>query len=236
MFPYALRKALDVSGTVAAGSGVSAAATTAGIFAILVATVSTAVTASMSIAREAEIPDRLQTAVDAARNFDVETIIRNCNYPTLCTSNTSRDTRADADRALYANFVLTTLPDYPGTEPAPAAQPGDPQLVVAGSPVDWLRYKADDRGGSARAARLSSGPWFVDRPDGAGDGEARLTLSINYQDAAGDTWAVRRVGNQFLIARTGIPPNREGYVEPRQSPDLSVVDPSGRTVTARVAG
>jgi hypothetical protein len=234
VMPYSFRAALDVGSGVA--SGISASATTAGLFAIIVATVTTAVTASLSIAREAEIPGRLQSAVDYFRNFDVETTIRNCNYPTVCISNTSRDTRADADRALYATFVLTTLPDYPGTEPAPAAQPGDPRLVVAGSPVDWLRYKADDKDGSPRAARLSSGPWFVDRPDGAGDGEARLTLSINYKDANGDTWAARRVGNQFLIARTGVAPNREGYVEPRLSPDLSVADPSGRTVTARVGG
>jgi hypothetical protein len=236
IFPYAFRAAMDVGGAGAAGAGLSAAATTAGLFAIIVATVSTAVTGSLSIAREAEIPGRLEAGVNYFRNFDVETTVRNCNYPTMCISNTSRDTRADADRALYANFMLTTLPDYPGTEPAPAAQPGDPQLVVAGSPVDWLRYKADDRAGSPRAARLSSGPWFVDKPDGAGDGEARLTLSISYRDAGGATWTARRVGNQFLIARTGIAPNREGYVEPRLSPDLSVVDPSGRTVTARMGG
>lgn len=234
IFPYAFRAAADVGA--GAASGLSAAATTAGIFAILVATVTTAVTGSMSIAREAEIPGRLEAGVNYFRNFDIETTIRNCNYPTLCTSNTSRDTRADADRALYANFMLTTLPEYPGTEPAPAAQPGDPRLVVAGSPVDWLRYKADDKAGSPRAVRLSSGPWFVDRADGAGDGEARLTLSISYKDAGGATWTARRVGNQFLIARTGIPPTQTDYTPPRQSADLSVVDASGRTVTAQVGG
>src|SRR5207244_1457056 len=88
---------------------------------------------------------------------------------------TGRDMRTAPQQELYAAFITATLPDYPGTEPAPAAQLGDPRLVVAGSPVDWLQYTAAD--GSQRAVRLN-GRWFADRAASAGAGEARLTLSI----------------------------------------------------------
>jgi len=217
-----------VSASGIAGAG---AAAVGGIVTVLVATVSATVTASLTLAREAALPDQLQTLVDRAGGYDVEYIIQTC--VSGCVSATSTDLRRDAEQELFANLVLTTLPDYPGTEPAPAAQPGDPQLLVAGSPVDWVQYTADD--GSPRAFRLSSGPWIADRA-GTDNGAGVLTLSIAYKDAAGATWTARRVGSQFLIVRTGIPPTRINYPEPRQSADLSVLDWSGRTVTAQAGG
>jgi hypothetical protein len=215
-------------------AGAPGAAAIGGTLLVAIAALTTAVVAGISVFSEAAIPGDLQTLVDRAGDYDVEWVMRTCNAPTVCVGAGSTDLRAGADRELYAAFILTTLPDYPGTEPAPAAQPGDPRLVVAGSPVDWLQYTAPD--GSRRAVRLSSGTWFVDRPDGAGAGEARLTLWINYRDASGATWSARRVGNQFLIVRADIPPGRIDYTDPRLSADLSVVDRSGRTVTARVGG
>jgi hypothetical protein len=213
-------------------AGASGAASIGGTLLIVIGAVTTAVVAGISVFNEAALPSQLQEMIDRARTYDIGVTLRNCNYPTMCISATSSDLRSDADKELYAAFILTTLPDYPGTEPAPATKPGEPGLVVAGSPVDWLQYTAVD--GSQRAVRLS-GRWFADRAGGAGAGEARLTLFISYQDAAGAKWTARRVGNQFLIVRTDIPPTRFDYPAPRQSADLSVVDWSGRTVTAQMA-
>jgi hypothetical protein len=75
---------------------------------------------------------------------------------------------------------------------------------------------------------------FADRA--GSDGTGTLTLSIKFQDASGSEWTARRVGNQFLIVRTDIAPTNINYPAPRQSPDLSVVDWSGNTVTARAGG
>jgi hypothetical protein len=104
--------------------------------------------------------------------------------------------------------------------------------VVAGSPVDWLQYTA--AGGSPCAVRLR-GRWFADRPASAGAGEARLTLSISYRDAAGAAWTAGRAGNQFVIVRVGNPAAAD-HPAPRQSADLSVVDGTGRTIAAQVGG
>jgi hypothetical protein len=168
--------------------------------------------------------------LDSARSYDVGIAL---NYDVgQATLFNNADVRTAAETELFSVFILTTLPDYPGTDPAPAAQPGDPRLVVAGNPVDWLQYTAAD--GSQRAVRLSGG-WFADRAGSAGADDARLTLSISFRDAAGDVWTARRIGNQFLIVRVGDPAAAD-YPAPRQSPDLSVVDSNGRAVTARVGG
>jgi hypothetical protein len=238
--PFSLRAALDVSAAAAdtatstTTAATSGATSMAGLLAILVASISTAITGTMSIAREAELPGQLQGLVDAAPNFDVEWIMRTCLGATGCVTAYSTDARSIVDQEMFTAVVLSTLPDYPGTDPVPAAQPGEPRLVVDGRPVDWLKYKADDDDASPRAVRLGSGPWFVDRPDSAGDGDARLTLQIKYQDASKATWSARRAGNGFIIVRTELPPTNINYPAPRQSPDLSVVDPSDQTVTARV--
>jgi alpha-tubulin suppressor-like RCC1 family protein len=229
IFPFAVR----ATTTAAAGTASAGAAAVGGIVTILVATVSTAIIAGQTLARENAIPSTLQSLVDTAGSYDPEHIIQTCSGPgVVCGSATSTDLRQAVDQELFASFVPTTLPDYPSTDPAPAAQPGDPQLVVAGSPVDWVQYKADD--GTQRAFRLSSGPWFADRA--GSDGAGTLTLSIKYQDASGGKWVARRVGNQFLIVRTDIPPTRFDYPQPRQSTDLSIVNWSGSTVTAQVGG
>lgn len=254
--PFATRRALDITAAAAdvvssttssasstTGSASSATTTSsaasgafsmAGLLAILVASISTAITGSMTLAREVELPGQLQGLIDAAPNFDVEWIMQTCRGTTGCVTAYSTDARSIVEHELYTAFMFTTLPEYPGNEPAPAARPGDPRLVVDGRPVDWLRYKADDDNGSPRAFRLGPGSWFVDRPDGAGDAAARLALQISFKDASDATWTARRVGNQFLISRTGVGPTNINYVEPRQSADLSVVDPSGNNVTARV--
>jgi len=225
IFPFAVRAT-----TVASASTASAGSALGGALGIIVASVSTAVTAGISVAAEAAIPGDLQTLINTAGSYDPEYIIRTCTGQTLCASAGSADLRRTVDQELFANLILTTLPDYPGTDPAPAAQPGDPQLVVSGSPVAWVQYTADD--GTQRAFRLSSGPWFADR---AGrDGTGTLTLSIKFQDASGSKWTAGRVGNQFLIVRTDIAPTQINYPQPRQSANLSVVDWSGNTVTAQV--
>ncbi|MFN8633724.1 MAG: hypothetical protein U0893_07725 [Chloroflexota bacterium] len=229
--PFSARAALAVEGVSAGSAG--AGATFAGTFAILVATISTIITGSMSLAREAEIPNQLQGMVDMAPTYDIEWIVRNCTSG--CVNAATSDLRGQVDFEMYTAFMFTTLPDFPGTDAAPAVRPGDPRLAVDGRPVDWMRYKANDKDGSPRAFRLGSGAWFVDRADGDGDSGARLTLQVNYRDAAGGTWAVRRAGDQFIIVRTGLAPTNIDYVLPRQSADLAIVDPSGRTVTARVA-
>jgi hypothetical protein len=235
LFPFAAR---SLASTAALGGTAGTSTGTAGAFAggsvagILAATISALVVASTSLANEVAIPGELQRLIDAAGVYNVEWIIQNCIGDVVCVSGSSADLETAVHQELFAVHQLATLPDYPGTEQAPAPQPGDPRLVVAGSPVNWLRYQADD--GSPRAVRLSSSAWFADRADGAGDGEARLTLSITFRNRDG-TWTARRVGNQFLIARTDIPPTRYDYPAPTQSAALSVVDPDNLDVTAVVA-
>jgi hypothetical protein len=233
IFPFAVRGSVSA----AAAAGASAGATIVGI---LVATLSTLIIASTSLAAEAAIPGNLQTLIDSSANYNVEWVMQNCGGVVSCGTASISDLRAAMDQGLFAALLRTTSPDYPGTEPAPAPQPEDPRLIVlragdsAASPVDWLRYKSDDTNGSARAVRLSSGPWFVDKPDGAGDAEARLALSISFKDASGGTWTARRAGNQFLLVRTGIRPGNIDYPPPRLTASLSVVDPSGIPVTVQV--
>ncbi|HTE84529.1 MAG TPA: hypothetical protein VK821_07335, partial [Dehalococcoidia bacterium] len=215
------------------GSTTSAAFSVVSPLLIIVASLSTAIVAGNSVFAEAAIPDGLQGLVNSAPNYDIEYIIKNCNAVTVCFSATSSNQRDDADRELFGTFMLATLPDYPGIAPAPAPQQGDAKLIVSGNPVDWLQYTADD--GEQRAVRMSGG-WFADRPGSAGASDTRLTLSISYRDAAGAKWTARRVGNQFLIARTDVSPTDANYPAPRQSADLTVVDWNSNTVTAQVGG
>jgi hypothetical protein len=227
--PFAARAVGSSSSLIAGGT----AAAVGGAIGVIVFAVTTAITVGMSVVREAEIPITLQSLVDHAGDYDLEYILQTCSSPgVLCASAASMDLRSDAERELFASFVLTTLPDYPGTDPAPSAQPADPQLVVLGSLMDWVQYKAAD--GSQRAFRLSGGSWFADRAGSTGAGV--LALSIQYQDASGATWTARRVGNQFLPVRTDIPATRLDYPALQQSADLSIVNWSGTTVTARVGG
>jgi hypothetical protein len=79
--------------------------------------------------------------------------------------------------------VITTLPDDPGTDPEPAPQPRDPQLVVAGSRVGWVQYTAYD---GSQCFCLSSNAWFTD-PAGS-DGAGARALSIEFKDAFGSIW------------------------------------------------
>ncbi|MGI9145266.1 MAG: hypothetical protein ACR2IK_01740 [Chloroflexota bacterium] len=230
LFPFATRLALGGTGV---GTSTATAATGGGIAGVLAATISTLITASMSLAKELAIPDQLQALINGTDTYPVESILRNCSDTVVCFTAGNSDLQTSLHQELFAVFQLTTRPDYAGSEPAPAAQPGDSRRVVAGSSVDWLQYEAED--GSPRAVRLSSGPWLADRADSAGEGRARLTLSISYKSADGATWAARRIANQFLIARSGIPPTAYDYPAPRQSTELSVLDLSGRTVTAQIA-
>jgi hypothetical protein len=243
IFPFAVRETLTVTGvtfTATANAAAAGAAGFANIAAILVATLSTLVMASRSLATELAIPDDLDALVEAAGRYDVEWVMRTCNPPVMCVSAGSADMRLSIDQELFAALMLVTTPD-PDNEPAPAAQPTDPRFVVwasgdsAGTRVEWLRYRSDDKDGTARAVRLS-GPWFVDKPDSAGDSEGRLTLSISFKDADGATWAVSRVGEQFLKVRTNMRPTLLNYPEPRLSrnKDFSITEPSGRSVLAQV--
>src|SRR5579884_1626045 len=110
---------------------------------VVIAAVTTAILAGETVFREEAIPGQLQTALDTARSYDVGADIR----------SNDASKRTAGLQELFGAFVTATLPDYPGTEPAPPAQPGDPRLIVQGSPVDWLQYTAAD--GSQRAVRLS---------------------------------------------------------------------------------
>jgi hypothetical protein len=240
IFPFAVREFFNVGeagiASSSAGSAGSAGATAfGGIAAVLAATVSALVTASMSLARELEVPVVLQTLVDRAGDYDPEWIMQNCNNVVVCMGAGNSNVRTTLDVEIFTILQLITLPDYPGTEPAPAARPEDGRFIVAGSPVEWLRYRSDDKEGSIRAVRLSSSPWFADRPDGAPDNEARLTLSISYRTVLQDTWTARRVGDQFLMVRTGVSPTSVEYPGPQQSAELVVGDPRpGLLVTASV--
>jgi hypothetical protein len=230
--PFAARPLETAAGATTAGSSVASIGATglAVSLAVVVAAISTAITAGESVFREAAIPGDLQGLVDTAGSYDVGYFLQTC--VSGCVSAGSNDARQSADQELFANLVLTTLPDYPGNDPAPAAQPGDPGLVVGGSPVDWVQYTADD--GSQRSFRLGSDSWFVDRAGGNGAGT--LTLSIKFQDASGGKWVAGRLGNQFLVVRTDIPSTRLDYPAPQQSAELSVQDWSGNTVTATAGG
>jgi hypothetical protein len=213
-------EATSIGGSTAAGVwGASAAG---GVAAIVIAAVVIGVLQGIQVFEDAAIPGKLQEALDAARSYDVGAAIRSDN------SETSKAAQTE----LFAEFITTTLPDRPGTDPAPAGQPGDPRLVVQGRPVDWLQYTAAD--GSQRAVRLS-GRWFADRAGSAGDGAARLTLTITYRDAAGAAWTAARVGNQFVLVRVGDPAAAD-YPAPRPAAELPVVDWGGHAVTARVGG
>jgi hypothetical protein len=236
IFPFATQAgAVTVAGsTVATSTTVVSGAVGAGtVLGILVFAITTAIAAGQTATREAEVPTTLQALVNNnAASWDPERIIRTCNYPVVCFSAGISDDRKVADLELFSSLMLSTLPDYPGTDPAPAVQPGDPQLTVAGVPVDWVQYTADN--GTQRSFRLSSDGWFADRA--GSDGAGTLALSIQFKDASGGKWAARRVGNQFLFLRTDKSPTDSDYPAPRQSADLSVLNWSNNTVTARVGG
>jgi hypothetical protein len=246
VFPYAGRVFQDVATglTVTTRSAASAGAgLAASVLAVLILAGQIAVTQGQAVAREAAIPGILQGQIDNAGgtcdesasgcpSFDPVWIMQNCGRQVLCATAANDDRRTALDQELFANVVLSTLPDYPGTDPAPAAQPGDPRLTVAGNPVDWVQYKADD--GSQRSFRLSSGPWIADRA--GGDGPGTLALSIKYQDADGKGWIASWIGNKFLIVSEDESPNSFQYPQPRQSTDLSVVNWSGNNFTASAGG
>jgi hypothetical protein len=237
IFPYLVKAATEVAVATdtAAIAGATGAGAIGGTLLIVIGAVTTGIVAGMSVLREDAIPGQLQEWLDANRSYDVGAILRYyADLPenVVAFDFTGRDMRRAPLQELYAAFITATLPDYPGTDPAPAPQSGDPRFVVSAGSPDWLTYTAAD--GSQRAVRLS-GRWFADRAGSAGAGEARLTLSISYRDAAGAEWSAGRVGDQFLIVRVG-DPSAADYPAPRQSPDLTVQDWSGRTVTARVGG
>ena len=109
----------------------------------MIGAVTTAVVAGISVFNEAAIPGQLETWLTQARSHDVGPYLR-MDLDALVPDVRSASERAElqillraassvSTTELYAAFILNTLPNYPGTEPAPAAQPGDPRLVVAGT-------------------------------------------------------------------------------------------------------
>jgi hypothetical protein len=248
IMPFAVRAFLDAGSAAAAGSsaagsggasaagatgataGAAGAATVGGLVALLVSTVSTIVIASITLEREAAIPSKLQQGLDAAQSYDLAAAIRN------------NDKAAVGE--LYGFFIANTLPDYPGTDPAPARGPGDPQFYVDGRPVAWLEYIAAD--GAQHAVRMIGPWWFADRAASAAEGEARLKLSISYRDKitlADETgqltarWTTRKSGRDQLLTAFVADPATPGYPAPTQSADLTVVQRAAPyIVTARLGG
>jgi len=116
------------------------------------------------------------------------------------------------------------MPDFPATTGVPAQQDTDPKfLLTPGGTADpFLKYK--DWTGVNHTARLNGG-WFVDQAEG---GQERLTLSIDYVDAAGVKWTASRVGGEFLHTRTDAPDASF------KSADITYRDWSGAVLTARI--
>src|SRR5205807_1500202 len=114
------------------------------------------------------------------------------------TSAASTDQCKAEQKEVFTDFVLSTLPDYPGTDPAPAPQASDPQYLASASPVTWVQYAASD--GSQRSFRFLSGPWLADRAGSNGNGVPALSIRYCTGACAGtdvskkQSWIVRRIG------------------------------------------
>lgn len=201
------------SATAAAGAAFAAAA------AIVVVCIAIAVIAGITIFTAAQIPAKLDAAIEAAR--------------------TPPDLRAviggeAGKQEVFASFLQATvrptgapmiLGGFDRWAPVPAAQTDDPRFLIDPGPSQQtsatLAFKGWERDGRAR---LSQG-WLVDE---AAPGGAALTLGLDYINHAGERWTAWRIGDHFLHSTAGnIRPSFESNL-------IQYQDPSGTRRTARM--
>jgi hypothetical protein len=187
--PFAATATLAIAGAalvptaVVASGAVSASVSLAGAPAIVIAGLAILVTQSINIANAAELPSKLQTAIVDTQNQNVD-----LGY------------LVDKDagvQELYSNFLLNTLPDYPGSD-VPPVNPNDRRFLVrqngAGGSTESATIGYKDWAGQNRTARLSGG-WFVENNGGT----EKQTLSIQYIDWLGQKKVASRKAGQFVI-------------------------------------
>lgn len=191
-------------------TGVIGAVSIGAAAAIVILAVVLGIFQGINVFEDAQIPGQLQEAKTNAENT---------------TPDLAQLIMTDAGlREVFAEFLQATMPDFPATTGVPAQQDSDPKfLLTPGGTVDpLLKYK--DWTGVNHTARLNGG-WFVDQAAG---GQERLTLSIDYVDAAGVKWTASRVGGEFLHTRTDAPDASF------KSAEITYQDWSGAVLTARI--
>ena len=100
---------------------------------------------------------------------------------------------------VFAEVLVSTLPDFPATSGVPAPQASDPQFEVSVgeqntfTATPTLQYK--DWDGNRHTVRMN-GRWFVDQK---GSEPERLTLSIEYKGFDGHDMRASRAGSRFRI-------------------------------------
>ena len=194
-------------------AGVMGAAALAGPVAIIIITIVIAVMEGIAVFQAAEIPGKLQAAVDAADDADLAQLA----------------TTEAGYREIFSTFMMASLPlptTTNGTAP-PAQQSTDRkwEIVPEGGSVqtsatityqDWLFQP--------RSAYLT-GSWMVETAGAT----KRLTLDIDYVDWDGKGWTAWRMGDKFLHTR----PN-DAAATPFVSDTIKYKDPSGANRTAKL--
>ncbi len=179
------------------GTAVVRGATTIGfVVTMIIGTIITAVFEGIEVAENAQIPVKLQEAVNTARN----------TTPNLQQMITTEE----GVRELYAVFMLMTMPDYPANAALPGPESAEVDFryfTATGSPTTqpgdgrFLHYQ--DWLGRNHTAWLTDG-WFTDQyTDSNGVVHRRLTLKIEYVNPTDEGWVAWRAGDQFIHTRAG---------------------------------
>lgn len=153
IFPFASRAfAIGASAGVAAGLG-SATAAIGGAAFVVVAAIVIGVLRGIDVANIAALPGKLQDKLNEMRNAPPPDLAQ------LITTTTGQ-------QEVFAVFTLMTLPDFPATDPVPAAQASDPQFRVrqdgsatttTAATIDFKSWNNDNQ-----SARLNGG-WFINK-------------------------------------------------------------------------
>ena len=166
-----------------AASGSVGASAVAGPAAIIVAGLIILVVQGINVGNASQLPNKLQEALNTAQT-------QNINLLDL----TAND---GGNQEIYLNFMLETLPDYPGTQ-VPPVDPNDRRFVIRQNGVggttenNIIIFKTWE--GGFRSVRLNGG-WFVEE----GGNVSRQTLSIEYLDWLGQKKIAARKGFRFVI-------------------------------------
>jgi hypothetical protein len=216
VIPFATKVFASGAGGLVGGALAATGAAIAGAFAIAAIIVTAiAIPQWYQLQKDAGVLPALQELVNTV---GTQTVL-SC----LSTSSTASTDQCQAEqKEVFADVVLSTLPDYQGNDPAPSAEPGS-----------WVQYTAAD--GSQRSFHLMDGPWFADRADSTGEGIR--TLSIKYctggdcastDDSKKQSRFVSSVGNMWTVVRPDLPTDT-----PQRSTSLSILDWSGNTVNVQ---
>lgn len=167
------------------GSGAVGATALAGPAAIIILALTAAVMEGISVGEAAQLPGKLQEALDKANNNNFNQF--NFTYDDI------------SMQQIYGEFLMATLPDFPGSG-VPAATANDRQFSyhLTGSTTYYASPTIEylDWDGICHQARLSGG-WFVDK--NTVTNVEKQTLSIQYIDWNNKLRIASRSGAQFVL-------------------------------------